>query len=98
MKISKVFFWNAEFVQNVKLMNHLLNKKIQDGCTPLALAKTVKTETKSYVTDIVGLWQSYISHTCNKCCLYLTNIVKLQSSLTIQSKSVGLGVDFVSPP
>ena len=25
-------------------------------------------------------------------------IVKLQSSLTVQSKSVGLGVDFVSPP
>ena len=25
-------------------------------------------------------------------------IVKLQSSLTVQSKSVGLGVDFVFPP
>ena len=26
------------------------------------------------------------------------SIVKLQSSLTVQSKSVGLGVDFVFPP
>ena len=27
-----------------------------------------------------------------------SNIVKLQSSLTVQSKSVGQGVDFVFPP
>ena len=31
-------------------------------------------------------------------CKYDAIFVKLQSSLTVQSKSVGLGVDFVFPP
>ena len=61
---SKSIFSNVEFGKNVNLITHLLDQSwgkfesshFQDGCTPLALAKTVT------ILNISVIYWNYINH------------------------------------
>ena len=70
--LEKIDIWlppsRTEFGKNLKCRQIWECRIPSDPC---------KTVPKSYLTDTSGLFQSYISHVCSKCCLYLMNITPI---------------------
>ena len=86
--------------KNVEKVHNFLDLPPRRIKTIWIWGKMMFDDDKLYQTDTSGLFLSYISHVCTKCCLYLTNITTIWHTIRdiFQSFEFGNNLKIWNPP